>query len=204
MQYNSYRYLWPPRPETKVPRGALTFYEGRKWVAQKKKNGTCTVIFTNGEQVIFKTRHDDDHKMWQPQLEHIEFFRQNGGENDTWNVYVGELLHNKTQHIKNHLYLFDQVVHDGEQLVNMTFGQRHQLLRRLGGEFNDDCYMISPIVSIAHCFTTGFVKLFDTLKAEDEGIVLKDPNALLKPCYKGDSNAGWQVKSRLPHKNYSY
>jgi len=205
MNYDTYIYLWPPRPETKIPRGMLSFYEQRGWIAQKKKNGTCTVIFTNGSQVIFKTRHyDEDHKMWQAKPEHINFFLQHGGKNGTWNVFVAELLHNKTTHIKDHLYIFDQIVADGVQLVKMTFMERQLLLRQLGGTFTDDCYMISPFISISHCFTSGFVKMFDTLKPEDEGLVLKDPNARLKPCYRGNSNASWQVKSRLPHKNYSY
>jgi hypothetical protein len=35
-------------------------------------------------------------------------------------------------------------------------------------------------------------------------LVLKRPNALLLPCFKEGANSGWQVKSRVPHKNYGY
>ena len=33
MQYDSYSYLWPPRPEKPVPEGLIAFYEQRGWWA---------------------------------------------------------------------------------------------------------------------------------------------------------------------------
>ena len=60
MDYTEYSYLYPPRPDAKVPQGMLGFYEKRGWIAQVKKNGTCTVIFAHKDKVIFKTRHGDD------------------------------------------------------------------------------------------------------------------------------------------------
>jgi hypothetical protein len=121
MKYTEYEYLWPPRPEKKVPPTTFGFYQKRGYWAQVKKNGTCTVIFARGKEVIFKTRHNDDHKAWSPQPEHVKFFQS---DSDTWNVYVAELLHSKTPHIKNHLYIFDIIVRDGEQLTGMSFADR--------------------------------------------------------------------------------
>lgn len=211
MEYNSFSYLYPPRPDEKVPQGALGGFERRGWQAQIKKNGTCTVIFARGDEVIFKTRHcqeqlsGDDHKMWSPKPEHVNFFRGS----DRWNVFTAELLHSKTPHIKDFLYIFDVIVLDGQQLVGTTFAERQAMLRALYPHHADDASQlgirrVAPNVALAKNYKAGFVKLFDSLKPEDEGLVLKDPTAKLLPCFKEGSNNRWQVKSRVPHKNYSF
>jgi hypothetical protein len=202
MDYNEYQYWWPPRPEQKIAKPMLGFYQKRGFVAQKKKNGTCTVIFAKGDQVIFKTRHNDDHKLWTPQADHIKFFSGSEG----WNVYTAELLHSKvTGGPKNELFIFDQLVRDGVSLVGTTFASRVLAMRqKFGGEAESDQYRIADRITLAKCFTGGFTALFDTLSAEDEGLVLKDPNATLKACLKPDSNKTWQVKCRIAAANYSF
>lgn len=203
MDYNEYSYLFPPRPENKIPRGMLAFYEKRKYWAQVKKNGTCTVIFARGRDVIFKTRHNDDHKMWSPTPEHIRFFQGS----DKWNVYVGELLHSKTPHIKNQLYLFDKIVDEGVHLVGTTFEERQLILQsQWEGTREEKQHQIrvSDYVSLAENLTGDFDSIFDDLLPEDEGLVLKNPKGKLDPCFKQTANNGWQVKCRIPHKNYSF
>ena len=202
MKYSDYAYLWPPRPEVKVPQALLSHYERQGWQAQVKKNGTCTVIFAKGDQVIFKTRHDDDHKLWTPKPEHIAFF---AGSKD-WNVFVAELVHSKTKHIKDQLYIFDQIVKDGKHLVGSPFAVRQAMLReRFPTQASErDQLRVSEFVSLAKNFKGGFAKLFDTLQPEDEGLVIKKPDARLEPCYKPTANVSWQVKSRIPHKNYGF
>lgn len=207
MDYNEYAYLWPPRPEQKIPQGLLTFYEKKGFWAQIKKNGTCTVIFAKGNKVIFKTRHNDidngDHKMWSPTPEHIRFFQ--GSEK--WNVYVAELLHSKVSGgPKNQLFVFDKIVDEGVHLVGSTFEERQLLLASQWEPIADegDQTRVHDYVSIANNYTGDFAKLFTTLKPEDEGLVLKDPKATMKACMKADSNKGWQVKCRIPTKNYGF
>ena len=203
MKYDEYQYLWPPRPEQKIPQGLLTFYEKKGFWGQIKKNGTCTLIFAKGNQVIFKTRHDDDHKAWTPKPEHVKFFQSKSNE---WCVFVAELLHSKTPHIKDQLYIFDMIVEDGEQLTGVTFAERQRRLysRFPNGVYERDQYRVHPNVSLAMNFKANYQDLWKSLQDEDEGLVLKDPNAKLVACMKQTSNAGWQVKSRRPTKNYSY
>lgn len=202
MSYTDYKYLWPPRPETKVAKPMLGFYQKRGYIAQKKKNGTCTVIFAKGDKVIFKTRHNDDHKLWTPQADHLSFF--SGAK--SWNVFVGELLHSKVAGGPKHeLYLFDQLVRDGVSLAGTTFASRiSSMMERFKGEEESDQYRVAPRITLAKSFNGGFAQLFDSLGKEDEGLVLKDPSAVLKPCLKPDSNKAWQVKCRIPHANYSF
>ena len=206
MDYTEYQYLFPPRPEMKIAKQNLGFYQKRGFVAQKKKNGTCTVIFAKGDQVIFKTRHkeidDGEHRMWTPQDDHIEFFQGSEG----WNVYVAELLHSKvTGGPKHELFLFDQLVSNGVSLAGTRFGDRMVAMQKaFGGESESDQWRIADRITLAKCFSGGFTTLFDSLGKEDEGLVLKDPKAILKPCLKADANKAWQVKCRIPHSNYSF
>lgn len=207
MTYDKYAYLFPPRPEKKIAQPLLGFYENRGFWAQVKKNGTCTTIFARDDDVIFKTRHPEirngNHALWAPEDDHNVFFA--GSKN--WNVYVAELLHSKVSGgPKSQLYIFDQVVADGKQLVGTTFAERQQMLHDKFGCGTDegDQVRVAPRIAIAKCFNENFDSLFDSLKPEDEGLVLKNPDGKLKPCFKADSNSSWQVKCRIPHKNYSF
>ncbi len=208
MDYTDYSYLYPPRPDTKIPQGMLGFYQKRGYVAQVKKNGTCTVIFANADQVIYKTRHGDvdngEHKMWSPKPEHTAFFKSVAKKG--WSVFVAELLHSKTPHIKHDLFVFDQLVHESEQLVGTKLSERLSLLEEtLGtGTFEKDKHRVHEHVARAHSFKDGFNEIFTHLAPEDEGVVLKNPKALLSMCSKETSNNDWQVKSRIPHKNYGF
>jgi hypothetical protein len=203
VDYTDFSYLWPPRPENKVPKAVLADYEKNGWIAQRKKNGTCTVVFCRGDTIIFKTRHNDDHRMWIPNKEHIDFFR---GLSDHWNVFVGELLHSKTPHIKDHLVLFDQIVANGKHLVGSKLMERQELLKQRWptGESLKDTVKITKYFSRIKNFKAGFRTLFNDMAPEDEGLVLKDPNAPLQPCWRQTANNEWQVKSRIPTKNLSF
>jgi len=202
MHFHTYSYLYPPRPENKIAKPQLAFFENQGYWAQKKKNGTCTMIFARCNEIIYKTRHNDDHKLWTPQGDHNAFF----AGRVKWNVYVAELLHSKVSGgPKDELYIFDQIVKDGVQLVGTTFAERVTMLfEEFDGTDEGDQVRIAPRITLAKCFNEGFAEMFDTLKPEDEGLVLKNPLAELKPCFKADSNSGWQVKCRIGHRNYSF
>jgi hypothetical protein len=206
MAYLDYRPLWVPRPEVKVAPTMLQFYENRGFWAQTKKNGTCTLIYAHRNEIIFKTRHPDvnngDHKLWRPEGDHNAFF----AARKDWNVYCAELLHSKvTGGPKNELFIFDMLVSDGEELTGTTFADRQVILHdRFDGKDEGDQIRIAPRITLAKCIDEGFADRFQHLKPEDEGLVLKDPSAVLKPCLKIDSNSAWQVKCRIPHSNYSF
>lgn len=208
MRYDTYRFLWPPRPEKAAPPQLMGFYEKRGWIAQVKKNGTCTVIFACGDTVIFKTRHNDDHKAWSAQPSHSEFFAGRDG----WNVYVAELLHSKGPLVKNHLYLFDILVSDGQELTGTTLSERQQILQDrfpspkadiVGSRAGLGARMITQDVSHATPIANPS-KVWPTLGALDEGFVFKDLTAKLAPCIVPRSNGAWQTKIRRQHTNYSF
>jgi hypothetical protein len=210
MRYDQYAYLWPPRPEKPIPPDLMGFYAKRGWLGQVKKNGTCTVIFSHGADVIFKTRHDDDHKAWVPVQAHHDLF----SGREQWNVYVAELLHSKVAGIRNHLYLFDVLVSDGEDLSGMSFLDRQFILQerwpgdgrtpRTRSVAGVGAIHLSERLSRAVGFTSNFGQVWNDLAPEDEGIVFKDPRATLLSCVTPTANAAWQVKCRRPNGKYSF
>ncbi len=186
----------------------MSFYERRGWIAEIKKNGTCTVIFSRGDQIIFKTRHNDDHKAWSPQPSHLATF----AGRDKWNVYVGELLHNKGPSVKDHLYLFDILVSDGQELIGATLAERQAILRDrfpspkadiAGSRAGLGARMISQDVSQAAPIANP-IAAWAKLGPLDEGFVLKNPASRLSACIVPTSNGSWQTKVRRPHQNYSF
>jgi hypothetical protein len=208
MIFNAFQYLWPPRPKKAIPPNLLKYYEDQKWIAQYKKNGTCTVLYIDpNKKMIVKTRHNTEHKAWHPSKEFAEQFSALPGEG--WYVFAGELLHNKTPLIKDTLYLFDALVDNGEYLIGTTLKERiarlHDIFPKQARSINRGYYVSMPKLWIAETIKSNFLKVYKNLTfSEDEGLVLKDPNARLNLCSKADSNAAWQIKCRLPTKNHTF
>lgn len=203
--YMEGQYLYPPRPEDAVLPGMLDFYETRKWLAQVKKNGTCTVIMVSPDKRIkFMTRHNTDHKQWSPTPEILEPFLQLPNR---WFYFCGELLHNKTKNIKNTLYLFDLLVSNDITLIGTTYLDRYQEMLSLFkiADVQPQYSIVSNNLWIANNYRLGFRVLFDSLKnTEDEGIVLRDPKATLAVCCSEKSNNNWVVKCRKQSKGYGF
>lgn len=187
------KFYWPPRPEKAIHSDMIEFYESRGWIAQKKMNGSCTVISIDANgNVAYWNRHNELHRAWTAPSHVTEYFSR---FRDT--VFVGELLHNKSKAVKNHLYLFDMIRADGDFLYGECYRDRMARLDKL--------IVPSNSVSVAHCYESGFVDLFNDLDGDiEEGLVFKNPDAALKPCFKNGLNTGWQTKVRKTTKNYAF
>lgn len=211
--YTSFKYISPPRAEKAIQTSFLGFYEKQGWVAQVKKNGTNSVIFVPpGDGVPFaQTRHADDpeHKMWAFSPASIKAFDQ--VKTKGWSVYNAELMHSKGNGIRDTNYVHDVLVYDGEYLEGKSYQYRYDLLKKIfkvGGVTSkyipdggtESHYVVNDNTWVAKNRTTGFKDLFGRLTAEDEGLVLKNPNGLLSPR----DNSGWTVKCRRPHANFGF
>ena len=208
MQYTSFSYLWPPRPDNAIGPKMLKVYEAMGFVGQFKKNGTCSVIGISPDKTIkAMNRHNEDHKLWSPTPASSAAFKTLPGKG--WYVFVAELLHSKvTGGPRDTNYIFDILVADGEYLIGKTFAERMEILNALFPEDigeEDSHRIITPNTWVAKTIPTGFRSVFDGLaRPEDEGIVLKDPKSKLQPPTRQASNNDWQVKCRRPHKNFSF
>lgn len=208
MIYDQYTYLWPPRPTTAIDRQHLHEMEERGYVAQCKKNGTLSMIFVAPDKhVKTMTRHNEPHKQWTPTPQVMRAFSELAG--DGWYVFVAELMHHKTKHIKEVNYVHDILVNNGNYLVGMTQEDRQEILLDLflkGDEEETDTHIIAnPNLWLPIEYEDGFRTLFESLtNEEDEGLVFKNPKAKLQYCVKPNSNANTMFKCRKPHKNYSF
>jgi len=218
MRFEEYRYLYPPRPEQRVPPAMLSHYEERGWLAQCKMNGTCNVLAISPERkiVAMTRRHNEPHKVWTPNEDSERAFQNLPGIG--WYVFVSELLHSKVPGIRNVNFVHDVVVADGEHLTGTTYMSRVNMLTDLfrtdSGVDHSLCLshlVIDQNTWLAKCYSKqstieSFNKLF--LRAikhkEIEGLVLKNPEAELRHCINESSNSSWMVKVRRPAKSYSF
>lgn len=186
-------FYYPPRPERAIASSLISWFEDRGYIAQIKKNGTCSVISidSNGTPT-WKTRHNEAHKAWTPTEELNNYF---SGFKDS--IFVGELLHSKGPSVKDTIYLFDVLRYLGKDLVGKTFVERQNILKSV--------VPLSEKIILAKTHSKCLRGLYDSLSDPlDEGLVLKNPNAVLKDCLRNGLNAGWQVKCRKSTKNYSF
>jgi frataxin-like iron-binding protein CyaY len=212
LEYSKYQFLLPPRPDNVIDRIQLPWFEKQGYVLQYKKNGTNNVMAISPDrEIIAMQRHNIPHKLWAPSAHTIAPFRDLPGG---WYVFVAELLHNKvkdgaTKGLRDINYINEILVADSQHLTGTTFIDRQALLAKMFGAdklpiaASGSHYIIDEHTWLARNHTTNFSKIFAGLTAaEDEGVVLKQASARLKPCTTATANSAWQVKLRLPRTSY--
>ena len=211
MKYNSYRYLYPPRPQNAVPSTDLGYYDDGTFLGQPKLNGSNCVIFTDGVKVFKMNRHNDRLTRFEIKDEEILALYQGTGG---WTVLNGEYLNkNKSDETRksfNHKFvIFDILVNDGDYLIGKTFEQRIKLLDDMFGQNEcekDYLFSISDNVYRVKSYENKFNMLFDKLTPIDliEGLVLKRKNARLEMGNTELNNTKSQIKARKPTLNYKF
>jgi len=174
------------------------------WWAEIKKNGSRLCLKKSIEEskkqksfrnFVFWNRHKQLLK-YEPCRDLLDELESINLPDNTW--IDAELLHQKTKHIKNLIYIFDIYILDGKQL-NEPLEVRRKLLEDL---FKDNYKHIE----LAKTYQENFVDVFKEVikKEENEGLVLK--------CRKGEivwnlrdcPEVWWQLKIRKPTKNYRF
>ena len=212
MKYNSFRYIYPPRPRNPISSDDLDFWDNGSLVAQPKMNGSNCVVFTNGEKVMMMNRHSQ--YLTNVSISKGEILGLFRGEIGNWMVINGEYL-NKSKQDENHLtfnhkfVIFDILVYNSEYLIGDTFQERINLLDELYGQNDSEksyLYSISDNVYRVKSFEKGFKSLFDELTKIDmiEGLVLKRKNAKLEAGSTENNNTKSQLKARKATKNYKF
>jgi hypothetical protein len=206
--YETFRFLYPPRPKRVILESQLAQFEAAGFWAQVKKEGTHNVLAISPDRtVIAMQRRGVPHKLWTPREHTVApFLGLPGG----WYVFSSELLHTKlsgTQVPRDTNYIHDILVADSQTLYGMSFQDRQALLARL---FNAPQQPVSASGShwlldghtwLAQNHHRGFTRLYQGLtRPEDEGLVLKRPNAVLAPCVTASANVSWLYKIRRPKK----
>lgn len=209
-KYNTFRYIYPPRPEYVISPDKLTRFE-KTHVAQPKLNGSCCVIFIKGDEYKIYNRHGQESLTgFRLKINDLKVLTSG---NNNWNVIVGEYM-NKSQigvdgEVWNHKFvIFDILVHDGNYLLNTTFEERVELLDNQFGtkSENEYLYKINNSIFRVKTFYDNFSERWNVLTKIGmlEGLVLKKPKSKLQRGLTEKNNMLWQLKSRKPTKNYRY
>jgi len=209
MNYEKYRYIFPPRPKNAVPVTELDYYESRgKYLAQPKGNGSNSVIFLHKDTMLVNNRHNGELTRFNIGDEVRSLYKGNG-----WMVLNGEYL-NKNQNNEfgafNHkLLLFDILVYNGVYLLGTTFEERINMIYSLYGEETyKDPYLnqISDNIFSVKSFYTDFKTIYDEITPIPlyEGLVMKRINAKLEIGNSELNNHRSQLKCRKRTLNYSF
>jgi len=215
MTYNKFSYIYPPRPENKIPSTGLDAWDNGSMIGQIKLNGSNSSIYTDGNNVQAMGRHRQvltNFKLSKEEI--IETLYKPLGLKNTFLVINGEYL-NKSKNdekglVFNHkLSIFDILVYDSDYLVGKTFLQRTNLLDEMYGTKDSDkpyLYGISDNIYRVKSYDKGFKSLYDNYTPIDmvEGVVLKRKNAKLELGTTEINNSKSQIKSRKGTKNYKF
>jgi ATP-dependent DNA ligase len=210
VRFESFHYIYPPRPKNAVPVGELDFWDDGSMIGQPKLNGSNAVIFMNGKDVYVYNRHNQ--RLTNFNLSKEELLRLYSGSG--WMVINGEYLNkskkDETGETFNHkLIIFDILVHNSNYLLGSSFQERVNLLDSLYGKNDSDksyLYSVGENVYRVKSFEKGFKEAFDTLTKIDmvEGFVMKRRNGKLEIGNTENNNSNSQIKFRKPTKNYKY
>lgn len=209
INYNSFRYIYPPRPEINLPPSELVKYDNGLWLGQPKLNGSNITVFTNGIEVYLYNRHNNPiSNIKMKQSEFLSLHRGNG-----WIVLNGEYMNKSKNNSDNELFnqkfvIFDILVYNGVQTIGKTFGERVKLIDELYPSVDYDNFIkkLTNNVYVVKSFYTNFTKIYDKIVQTDmyEGWVLKKITSKLKNGLSEKNNTDSQMKFRKPTKNYSY
>jgi hypothetical protein len=212
MKFNSYRYIYPPRPKNAVNPEELNFWDNNQMIGQPKINGSNCLIFSNGEKNFIMNRHNG--RLTNFQISNDEINSIYRGSNGEWFVINGEYLNKSKQDERgitfNHkLIIFDILVFKSDYLVGKTFSERIEILDELYGKEEsekDYLYKVSDNIYRVKSYQTDFKRVFDELTSIDliEGLVLKRKNARLEIGNTENNNIKSQLKFRKRCNSYIY
>lgn len=210
-KYNTYRYIYPPRPKNAVPPADLDFWDNGSLIAQPKLNGSNCVIFTDGDSQMVMNRHNQRLTNFRLSQDEINQLYRGNGE---WMIINGEYM-NKNKSDENNtpfnhkLVVFDILTLNGDYLIGKTFEERIILLDEIYGQVDsekDYLYQITDNIYRVKSYQDGFNDLFNRLTQIDmlEGLVMKRKNARLERGTTENNNTKSQLKARKATKNYKF
>ena len=209
INYEKFRYIYPPRPEINLPSSELVKYDNGLWFGQPKLNGSNVTIFTNGTELHIYNRHNSP--LSNVKMTNQEFLSLHRGKG--WFVLNGEYMNkakinSKGEAFNHKLVIFDALVYNGTQTIGMSFDERIKLLNTLFKTTEYDGYInkVDNNVYIVKSFYENFDTIYQKIVQIDmyEGWVLKKRTSKLKNGLSEKNNTDSQIKVRKPTKNYSY
>ena len=207
IKYQSFQYIFPPRPKNPIPDTDLKIWDNGMMIAQPKINGSNCTIYTNGKDIYVYNRHGQRLTGFDISKDEIlKLYNGNG-----WMVLNGEYTNKSKNDINGNVFskkfcLFDILVKDNNYLIGTTFQQRVDMIDELYGIPNDYIGQITENTYRIKSFNRDFKQIFDDLTKIDmvEGLVLKRKSAKLEIGTSENNNSKSQIKARKPTKNYKF
>jgi hypothetical protein len=208
MKYNS-QYIFPPRPENKLPRAGLEKFDNGTFFAQPKFNGSCAEIYTGSDVHNVMNRHKAQLTGFKIPKTEIRNLIHNNGMNLIVGEYMNKSKKDHTCRLFNHKFvIIDLLVVDGEYLLGTTYDERVDMMYDMFkfSDENDYSYKITDNIYMTKTFYTGFNTLWDNFVKTEmlEGLVLKRKNAGLEMGATEKNNVKSMLKIRKETKNYRY
>lgn len=201
-------YIYPPRPETKVPRSGLHLFDNKTFLGQPKYDGSCAELYLGGEDT-FKSMNRHKSELTGFRISRTE--ARSLVHNHNLNLFVGEYMNkSKKDHsnkVFNHkLVLFDILILNGKHLLGYTNDKRVEILYDMFKfvEETDYFYRITENIYLTKSFDGDFCNLWDKFTKVDmiEGLVMKRKDSALTPGVTEKNNLSY--KCRRETKNYNY
>jgi len=205
----NFSYVYPPRPEHRVPAKSLIKYDTGEYKAEPKLNGSNCSLYLDGKSYEQRNRHRGNISNFK--MNGSEIIKLHRGNGDM--LIVGEYMNKSQKDIKgkvfnNKFVIFDIIVYNGEHLVGLTYEERREILEEIFGtkSYDDYLYQVSENVFMTKSFEGDFTKLYDKIVKIDmlEGWVLKRKSGKLERGTREKNNTGWSIKCRKSSLNYSF
>ena len=207
--YKKFRYIYPPRPESKIRSTDLHKYDNNTFIGQPKLNGSNCEVYTNGIDVYIMNRHKGElSNVKIGKKVFTDLHRGNG-----WMVLNGEYMNKAKKGYDglefNHKFvIFDILVYEGKQTVGTTYEYRVDLLNNLyhNNVYDNIIRKINDDIYIVETFFGEFGGMYNKITSIDmyEGFVLKKKKVKLKNGISRKNNSESQIKVRKPTKNYEF
>ena len=216
MRYDSYRFIFPPRPKNAVPLSELCMYDTDEFwkgqfMAEPKFNGDNGEIYFNKTEFIPMNRYGEKLSKYNLKPNEMRKLFNNKGWNCINGEYMGKSQKDEFGDVFNHKFvIFDILVLDGEYLLGTTFEERWLMLyNRFKGKFigeNEYSYQITENIWLVKVWYDDFENIWNRiiLIPMIEGMVIKKREAKLLIGNSEINNHLSMFKTRKPTKNYSY
>lgn len=218
MKYENYKWLFPPRPDAKIPPSQIDKYDNGEFAACPKYDGSSVVIFLDGKgQVIIRNRHNEEKTRVDESINFGGLHHGNG-----WMVICGELFDKSKRDergiiIKGYA-IWDILCYGSEYLIGSTFRERLDLMESLWPskrmqvsgsgliQYDHLCFTDVSGVYKAPAYLNGFADLYKDLVTTQlyEGLVLKKLDAKLEFGFSENNNQSWSLKIRRQTKNFAF
>lgn len=211
------RFIYPPRPESKIAANQLPVYEKRGiYLVQRKYRGSRSPVNIDKDgNVELYTRHGGKYKKYKPPaslIRQIQGLNLTPGKEYTLD---GELMHQRGEpSIDDTMIFYDVLVYEDEYLMGYTTEQRLKILQTICRDPKEPVQFhtfeppfalrVSDQVWMAQSWTEDFSLHFQEMLDCDliEGVVVKERNAPLLNFGEKEYHIKWQIRCRKPGPNY--